>query len=251
MTDKDTIANLSADRPISSLDEDLLGRGDFAIGIASALRHWKGSESLVVGIYGEWGSGKSSIKNCVLSLLDKADDGPIAIEFNPWSWSGEDRLATAFFDEIGTAIGGHSQIVDSKDLAAKWKKYADRLAMGATASGHLSKVAKLIGMPWLPTVLDSTTEVLSQAKDFTEEATEVLCTSEPPLPQTLDQLKTSLSQALSKLSTPILIVIDDIDRLTTDENRTLFRLVKANANLPNLIFYCCLIERLSRTPSKK
>jgi hypothetical protein len=38
------------------------------------------------------------------------------------------------------------------------------------------------------------------------------------------------------IRSPILVVIDDIDRLTKDEIRLVFRLVKANGDFPNLIF---------------
>ena len=45
-------------------------------------------------------------------------------------------------------------------------------------------------------------------------------TVEPPL----SQLKAELADALSDLDHPVLIVIDDIDRLTTEEVREVFNL---------------------------
>lgn len=96
----------SADRPIGSREEDLLGRASFADSLASAIKGWKGNDSLVIALYGPWGSGKSSVKNMVLQSLRSAEaDSPLIVEFNPWQWSGQDQLAEAFFREIGLIMG--------------------------------------------------------------------------------------------------------------------------------------------------
>lgn len=59
-------ADLSTDRPIPGRLEDKLSRAGFADAIATAIRSWRGKDSLVLALYGEWGSGKSSIKNMIL-----------------------------------------------------------------------------------------------------------------------------------------------------------------------------------------
>lgn len=60
---------LSADRPIASRERDLLGRSGFAESLASAIKGWTGNDSLVIALYGSWGSGKSSVKNMILEAL--------------------------------------------------------------------------------------------------------------------------------------------------------------------------------------
>lgn len=60
--------------------------------------------------------------------------------------------------------------------------------------------------------------------------------------QSLADAKNELAAELRKLRQPILIVMDDIDRLSKDEIRLLFQLVKANADFPNLI-YLLLFQR--------
>jgi hypothetical protein len=42
----------SADRPIITMAEDLLGRAPFAESRASAIKGWKGNDSLVIALYG-------------------------------------------------------------------------------------------------------------------------------------------------------------------------------------------------------
>jgi len=51
------------DQPIQSSKEDLLGRQAFSQDLASAICSYQNKNSIVVGLYGTWGSGKTSIKN--------------------------------------------------------------------------------------------------------------------------------------------------------------------------------------------
>jgi transposase-like protein len=48
--------------------------------------------------------------------------------------------------------------------------------------------------------------------------------------------QSKVRDALSKLSKPIVVVLDDIDRLTTSEIRDVFKLVRLTANFPNVIY---------------
>ncbi len=50
------------------------------------------------------------------------------------------------------------------------------------------------------------------------------------------QTRTSSIQALFKLDKPIVVVLDDIDRLETPEIRDIFKLVRLTANFPNIIY---------------
>ena len=71
-----------ADRPIADAAGDLLDRGSFANGLASTLSRPEAvvdgaivggsATGYVVGLTGEWGSGKSSILNLVAGKLDAA-----------------------------------------------------------------------------------------------------------------------------------------------------------------------------------
>jgi hypothetical protein len=54
--------------------------------------------------------------------------------------------------------------------------------------------------------------------------------------RTLPELKRELTELLRQLRQPLLVVIDDIDRLTPDEMKAVFQLVRANADLPNLVY---------------
>ncbi|AVZ86241.1 P-loop NTPase fold protein [Acinetobacter sp. WCHA45] len=89
----------SADRPIKNLEDDLLDRADFSKNLSDAISQWKGDDSLVIALHGDWGAGKSSIKNMALSHSKKQKNSPTIIEFSPWEWSAQDKIVQAFFDK--------------------------------------------------------------------------------------------------------------------------------------------------------
>jgi predicted KAP-like P-loop ATPase len=83
--------DFSPERPITSRSADLLDRTPFAEQIAAAIRGWTGQDSLVLGLYGEWGTGKTSLKNMIIeSLRADVETAPYIVEFNPWQWVGQD-----------------------------------------------------------------------------------------------------------------------------------------------------------------
>jgi predicted KAP-like P-loop ATPase len=60
--------------------------------------------------------------------------------------------------------------------------------------------------------------------------------------ESLSSQKTKLRQLMLKLDAQIVVVIDDIDRLGDDEVLLVLRLIKANADFPNLT-YLLLFQR--------
>lgn len=60
--------------------------------------------------------------------------------------------------------------------------------------------------------------------------------------KTIHEVKENLEDDLRDLEAPVLVVLDDIDRLTPAETLELFQLVKVNADFPNLV-YLMLFDR--------
>jgi predicted KAP-like P-loop ATPase len=249
----------SSDRPITRLEEDKLDRRAFAEQIARAVRGWKGKDSLVIALYGSWGTGKSSIKNMVVDALRSIPEGASVIDFNPWQVASRAQISESFFDEIGIAIGKGpvASLKASKKVVTKWKKYAVRLKSG---SGLISlfvnpirwtliisavlilgsvvptlRTAGIIvaGLYLLVGLLTWSSKFSEQMAAFHEAGAET---------QTLEEVKADVRKELTGLSTPILVLIDDLDRLTPAELLEMFQLVKANGDFPNIV-YLLLCDR--------
>lgn len=239
---QDSTLKFSADQPITSINQDRLGRGSFAITLANAITTWKGDESLVVALYGAWGSGKSSIKNLLVSLLESSASNPRVVDFNPWAWSGENRLTEAFFEEIGIAIGAAESGTNRQEIANRWKLYSARLRLGGSALESLKVACEIAAVPWAPLILGSLASATRKASETGQEAADAVKMATEANNETVAELKRRLREAMATVKTPLLIIIDDVDRLETSEVRKLFQLIKANADFPNLI-YLLLFDR--------
>lgn len=245
----------SADRPIDSCDEDKLGRRSFAAALADAIKGWKQRDSLVLALYGPWGSGKSSVKNMVMDLLTKGDapEKPLVVEFNPWQWAGQDQLAQAFFHEIGVRLGKKDSGKDPKRRAAIWRYYSAKLGLGVdliagakdlvpwflffgSAVGFVSLLDRKVGM-WIAIVCGLIALVLKSSKTLSDHIAELFEAKQAAFEESLTETKAVLRDSLQNLSRPLIVIIDDVDRLTANETRLLFQLIKANADFPNLVYF--------------
>jgi hypothetical protein len=86
------------DAPINSQDEDFLGAALTARAIHRTIRSAPTSWSTRIGLYGAWGSGKTSILN-LLEKFEKADNS-IIVRFSAWSAFGEAGVLLLFHEEL-------------------------------------------------------------------------------------------------------------------------------------------------------
>lgn len=256
--------DFSADRPILSIDQDLLDRNRFAESLARALSGWKGKDSLIVAIHGDWGSGKSSLKNMALSALNKLKlETPLLIEFNPWEWAGQEKISKSFFEELASSIGQQDTYTKRKAIARKIRLYGLYLNSGATlvtgiaaALPTLFILSAIFGLggifadsQWVQNISGfllaitiTWAAVLKWGGRFAAQIFGIAEEHARSSELTLDKLKSSLTADLRSLEKPLLVIIDDIDRLTSEETRIVFQLVKANADFPNVV-YLLLFQR--------
>jgi len=232
----------SADRPIQSKKDDILGRAKFADRLAGDIHSWAGNDSLVIALYGAWGSGKTSIKNMLLEANRRKGRTALPIvDFNPWQLSGTGSIPATFFRELGIALKEEGPKRDIEKRAKKWDAYAATLAIAGTAAGWLGKALPLGGVPGGP-ILESIGAGVKSAGATVKEGGEALKAKSESVAKSLEDQKQELSALLARLPQQLLVVIDDIDRLTTDEILQVFQLVKANADFPR-VTYLLLFER--------
>lgn len=200
---------LSSDRPSTDPKEDLFGHAPFAKSLADSICRHHSSDGLVLALYGPWGSGKSTVLSYVQYFLEQHPEAeqPVIVTFNPWWFSGQENLARAFLGQLQAVLPGKSE---------KFKKLGDLLSDFAEGIGGLidltgttfgagSLVGKILG-------------------NFKRK------------PKDVPALKAAISKILADAQQRILVIIDDIDRLTPEETRQLFTVIKALADFPNVIY---------------
>jgi predicted KAP-like P-loop ATPase len=229
------IVQFASDTAIRSSAEDLLGRTGFAASLANAIAQSSSDNTIVIALNGDWGTGKSSIKNMVVENLTKRDVAKV-IEFNPWNFSGEKELAEGFFHDLGLALGVHEPGTAETKRIATWNTFARRLSGGASAVKNVGRALSFLGVPMAEVIGSTLGDALKQSSELSKEAKEALEEQSKLEKKTLSEVRFDLLKNLPRLEKPLLVVVDDIDRLTSDEVCLLFRMVKANADFPGLIF---------------
>jgi hypothetical protein len=159
--------------------------------------------SSVIGLAGQWGTGKSSVlKTLTRRISEEASpETPLVAEVNPWRYGSTDALLLGVFSEIRAAM----------PTEARWSEARERLVELLEASAPFGTLTTPFGF-------DS-----SRAMNLTARR---LGRSRATRAQTL------ANEALSKLRRPILVIVDDIDRLGPDELLSLFRAIRLLGRLP-------------------
>lgn len=216
------------DYPISSIHADTLNRGEFAKNLANILLQRSFASSFTIGMYGEWGSGKTSLINMVLDYAEKSTNKPIILKFNPWLCTDEHQIVTQFFKQLASAI---KLQVQTNNVWKTINKYAD-----------LFDAAEEISV--LPPIIKQVGKVLRFVArghvddDFRD----------------LQATKDEITKKLLEIDSRIIVAIDDIDRLSEKEIVAVFQLVKAIADFPNTVYllafdYNVVVNALSTVQS--
>lgn len=220
-----------SDTPITDFDQDVLGRENFAKKLANSINKWDGDESLVVGLYGEWGSGKSSVVNLALRELENTaknnENPPIFFKFNPWMISEQSDLVQFFLKELAKKLKSSSITEEdeldriSKELIT-YSLYFDAVSIALSSSPNTD-------VQILSIVINIITKFSSKLGSFLAEYNKLKSS-------TLEQIKEKLDNHIRSIDRTLIVIIDDIDRLTDHEIKQVFQLIKLVANFPNTLY---------------
>jgi hypothetical protein len=195
----------NTDLPVVKEDEDKLQRFAFSKRIAETIINRHDKDCLVIGIYGSWGEGKTSVLNFIEGQIED-HPGILVLRFNPWRYHNEDALLKNFFVGIAKKVGFKAD----KPI----NLFANRLIKW----GKLSKIVKF-----------DLEKGASVSIDMSEIGTAL---SDPDI----EKLKKRIEGKLIESSKKLVVFIDDIDRLDKEEVHSIFRLVKLTADFKNTTY---------------
>jgi hypothetical protein len=186
------------DSPLNNSSSDMLGRAPFAQRVADILIKLPQGAGLVVGIHGPWGDGKTTVLNMIRNDLNQAANIAV-LDYNPWRFTTEAGMLAGFFAELANT------------LRLKLKSRAEELADWVERLGRYASVID---------------DRFGRASDLVKEKAA----------PALESLRKRLANAFRESNQRIVVLIDDIDRLDKDEIHTIFRIIKACADLPNVCY---------------
>ncbi len=213
---------LDADRPILTKEQDRLGRAVFAKYLARCIVDHTDVESLVIGLYGGWGTGKTSIINLTLEEIRYAssnmfdDERPILLNFSPWSYSGQNELIYSFFRRLSSEMRAAEYFENSDEIIALLELY-----ISFFTHKPIPKVLRF-HYSWFTR--------LFRRKKIKEE----VFGWESGRDLTL--VKRELNELLRKQKHKLIIFIDNIARLKDHEIDQVFQIIKSIGDFCNTIY---------------
>ncbi len=247
------------ERPIENEMDDLLNRTDFSRHLGRALLNRDKEESLIVSLNGEWGSGRSSLINLVREYLYTTKERPTVIEFNPWMFSTQKSLSEHFFEEIAQELKIRRDSAVDKKIADKLLYYSALINL-TPEEGVITKLSSkfllilgLLGISisqavdwfniseeWIKYAsfaFGFTLIFIDIAKDYLTRLANFHKQRANYKKRSVKEFKNEIITELSKRKKKLIVVIDDIDRLNQSEIKQLFRLIRINADFPNMVYF--------------
>ncbi len=197
--------HIFTDNPIRFPEEDQFGFVPYAQILRDAIWHAE-PLPLCVGIFGSWGSGKSSFMQMLQKLLERPQIR--TLWFNPWKYDKKEDLWSALIQTIL-----HS-IADAKDIGEEVKETTKKLAR-ATAWLMLKKAV-------------STASAGLISEEHLEKMTEWFSDKDQTHYREINHFEEDFAEAVKKYTHggKLVIFIDDLDRCLPENAITVLESLK-------------------------
>ncbi len=201
------------DDPIKKKAEDKLNRAPVAERLAGLITSNHSPESSIVyGLEGPWGCGKSSVIAMLTELLEDREDWRVAF-FTPWATAGTNGMISEFFASLLNAVPDSG--------TAKREELRKSVAR-----------CMMVARPFMP-LIPKVGPALNGAAEVIEDSLE----------KSWEQCFGKLSKELRELGISILVVVDDIDRLQVDELLDLLKVVRLLGRFPGVDYLLAYDEQ--------
>ncbi len=267
------------DSPIEGINEDRLERKQFTIELAKQICSWRKQQTLVLGLTGDWGTGKTSIVNMLLELVsyrtkneilssDEHEDLKIILDqntissvhsvmFSPWLCNKATSIEMLFYRELSNQI----LKLDPPKKLRKVGNIMGNISRGIAKSGDIvfGNINELKNIPLTIGCCLSIASSIFADKSYSPLlvrwaiglcAVGVICSFSNFLSKVIDKffpvkfdftqkpdkIRETLKNSLVSLKEPLLVVIDDLDRLPGSEIRDVLKLVRSHSDFHNLIY---------------
>jgi predicted KAP-like P-loop ATPase len=224
------------DSPETNPEKDEFGRSKFSDSLGAALHKLLSkdspvlNDSFVLALTGPWGSGKTTVMEFALNSLQKhcstwgKSEQPIIHRFDPWLFSEPSHILSAFLKGLADTLSlpDHGEELKRAGQIVKAYEFCIAPASWLTAAAGIPGVGKGVEL------LKQIRETLNASAELVNDDT--------------SSFRKAISEQIKKQPRRILIVIDDIDRLTKQEIRLLMQVIKLTANFSNVV-YLLLFEQ--------
>lgn len=205
----------------SETDIDLLDF-DYLIGITKDIIENESLSPCTIGVYGDWGSGKSSLVEMLLKDYEKKE-GYLCLKFNGWLFEDYEDAKTAL---LGSIL---DKIKENKTITAKAKSTLKKLFKNLNyldvASKGLKYGADILLTGGIGTIADITVQtVLNKTKSLAEDvkSTDIKkilekASKKDEVRKNLREFRNDFEKLLKETNiTKLVVFIDELDRCNHD-----------------------------------
>lgn len=198
---KDVDSSFLPDKELENRENDLLNLTEKANRFAERVFNKGASESFVFGVDAPWGIGKSSFINfCKEYWEEHHKNETVIYKFNPLRYAGNDNLLEVFVDGLINTIQKDSYIPEIRPLISRYSRLLREVNRFS-----------IFGLS-LPTL----------TVDYTA-----------------DEAFDDLSAMLSRFNKKVIIVVDDLDRMSFSEIKDILFVIRKSFVLPNISYVLC------------
>jgi len=209
-----------SDKPIESKSDDLLNRKGFAKLLAQTIVRLDNTDTFTVGLFGKWGCGKTSLVNMTLAEVEALQAGKtleeqiVVVHFEPWNFTDTNQLLTQFFVRMSNEFQKRGDKTLT-EIGKAMEKYSDAfgvLEFIPAVGNSLAFFGK-----WSISHIGKEMQKGLDDRDVLKQKEQVI-------------------RLLKEQKSRILVVLDDIDRLSDEQIRYIFQLITSVARFPNTTY---------------
>ena len=203
--DKEILA--ISDAPIKTSAEDEFSRGAYVRMLSTLIMSSPNErEARYIGIYAPWGDGKTSVRFLLEERIrsDYGENSAIIVDFSPWQYPESADIRMLFFERLANAVA-------------------------KAGCDDVSKMSSLVAKYFAMTRINRSVGPLHDVIDWLRKLFVFGVFSE-------ESLTADFRGLLSTMEKKVVVVVDDLDRLSKDETCRVIRFLKANGDLPNITY---------------
>ncbi|WTB19993.1 KAP family NTPase (plasmid) [Streptomyces sp. NBC_00829] len=220
------------DEPADKTEDDLLGAGEIAAGIASILTASRTAAPFVLAIDGGWGIGKSTLLRLIESRLVESrqvgEQEIVCVRFNAWTAQGSSALEGLIKSVLGRL---------DRNVVRRWMR-------------RLTEHRRALGMAWIISAIIGRFLGVSRLIDEMWNALAVDAKSRNEMRGLISGMLTDWVDDTGHPGRALVVFVDDLDRCSDDVVIEVCEAVKLYLDAPGLIFVlACDFSVLARSVS--
>jgi hypothetical protein len=227
MATEDALSRAGFEGPVLKAKDDRYGYTAIAEGLARSISALDENVSTVIGIEGQWGSGKTSLLNLLTEQLKtQVPANTQIVVFSPWVNSPDESPVNALMMTIAARLARldtsvMAQAGKAVPLAETILNYAQQ------TSRRLAPVTRFAGnfVPVLGLVADGMDALADTDLSGRE--------------KTAAELRADIEDKISGLGISFIVVIDDLDRLEPAQAVEVLRMVRSVADFSRFRYVMC------------